>query len=278
MGRSSSSNPPFRRRPPRSRSRAPRRPKPSPSPSPPPASTTSPSTPPAASSSSSFSQSTLLLLLFLLDTVSVSILIPFLPQFYTLLPLSTSHRELLSSVYNLSQIVGGAIVGGMSDKGGKKYWLLASFLGSFLSYSCVSSVPTVLHRSVNLAMYMMVFSRVLVGLLKQTQTITTSLISQNTEGNMLRGELGKLSACITTGWIIGPAIGSTIVSNYGLDAAPKVSAGIFALNSLVGWIADKLGYYSSYGSVISLVTNLGVLDRAINGARRVLKIKGAKDR
>ena len=181
---------------------------------------------------------------------------------------------------------------------------------------------------------------------------------------MLRGELGKLSACITTGWIIGPAIGSTIVSNYGLDAAPKVSAGIFAVNSLVGWIAvkdvpspppstpppsvaprksrkgkssppthphptlrsrllsllpsppppsllppfcsllllrfvtsstytssipnylsrrygipqDKLGYYSSYGSVISLVTNLGVLDRAINGARRVLKIKGAKDR
>jgi hypothetical protein len=52
--------------------------------------------------------------------MSVSILIPFLPQFYTLLPFSPSHRELLSSVYNISQIAGGALIGGMSDVGGKK--------------------------------------------------------------------------------------------------------------------------------------------------------------
>ena len=148
------------------------------------------------------SQRNLLFGLFLLDTVSVSILVPFLPEFYALLPFTSTSREYLSSVYSISQIVGGLFIGRSIDIGGtrsKRRWLLLSFLGSAISYYCVNlafwisqadrqttSSPSSEEGNVSeranfdvqrLAMFIIVASRVMVGLIKQTQTITTSLIT-----------------------------------------------------------------------------------------------------
>lgn len=72
----------------------------------------------------------------------------------------------MSSAYSLSQIVGGLVLGALSDRAmSRRSVLLISFLGSSLSYGTIG-----LSSSLN----MLLVGRVVVGLVKQVNTINTS--------------------------------------------------------------------------------------------------------
>ncbi len=112
-------------------------------------------------------------LLNLLDMTSVALVVPLLNQYFLDAGVtSASQRELLSSLFSSSQIVGGFIIGGLLDTGilSRKHSLYLSFLGSSLSYALV----------VYGGMRGLIISRVIVGLIKQTSTISTSMISSYT--------------------------------------------------------------------------------------------------
>ena len=67
----------------------------------------------------------------------------------------------MSSAYSLSQIVGGLVLGALSDRAmSRRSVLLISFLGSSLSYGTIG-----LSSSLN----MLLVGRVVVGLVKQVQ-------------------------------------------------------------------------------------------------------------
>lgn len=68
----------------------------------------------------------------------------------------------MTSVYSLSQIVGGLVLGALSDRAvSRRLVLLVSFLGSALSYGMIG-----LSSSLN----MLLVGRVIVGLVKQVCT------------------------------------------------------------------------------------------------------------
>ena len=52
--------------------------------------------------------------------------------------------------------------------------------------------------------------------------------------------LGRLSACITFGWVIGPSLGSALYNTLGLGYVPLVSCSIFCVNCILGvlFVAD----------------------------------------
>ena len=102
--------------------------------------------------------------------LSVSLVIPLLHQYYKNAGVhSATQRELLSSLFSSSQIAGGFIIGALSDVGmlRRRNILLLSFLGSAVSYALV----------VVGGLRSLIFSRVLVGLVKQTMTVSTGLLS-----------------------------------------------------------------------------------------------------
>ena len=137
-------------------------------------------------------------------------LVPFLPQFYSLLPFSPTAREHMSSLYSGSQIVGGYVFGAASDAAGKskrttgrrKLYLLASFAASAASYG---SVGLAAYLGGSLGLWIVVGSRLLVGFFKQTLTLTTSLLTSGSGDKT--AEVGRISACLTLGWIVGPTLG-----------------------------------------------------------------------
>jgi MFS family permease len=112
-------------------------------------------------------------LLNFIDMLAVSLVIPLLFQYYKNAGVtSANQRELLSSVFSSSQIVGGVVLGAMTDAKliRRKTVLFLSFGGSAVAYAMI----------VYGGFRALIFSRVLVGLVKQTMTVTTSIMTRCT--------------------------------------------------------------------------------------------------
>ena len=112
-------------------------------------------------------------ILNMLDMISVALVVPLLGQYFQDAGVhSASEREMLSSLYSFSQIVGGFFIGFIMDVGilSRKHCLFLSFLGSALSYGLI------VYANLN----GLIVSRIVVGLVKQTGTISTSMISTYT--------------------------------------------------------------------------------------------------
>jgi hypothetical protein len=112
-------------------------------------------------------------LLVFIDMFAVSLVVPLLFQYYKNAGVtSANQRELLSSVFSSSQIVGGLVLGAMTDAQllKRKTILFLSFGGSSVAYALI----------VYGGFHALIVSRVLVGLVKQTMTVTTSMLTKCT--------------------------------------------------------------------------------------------------
>jgi MFS family permease len=112
-------------------------------------------------------------LLNFVDMFAVSLVVPLLFQYYKSAGVtSANQRELLSSVYSSSQILGGVVLGAMTDARiiRRKTVLYLSFGGSAIAYAMIAFG----------GFSALIVSRVLVGLVKQTMTVTTSLMTKCT--------------------------------------------------------------------------------------------------
>jgi len=175
------------------------------------------------------SPTTTLCILVMIDMVSVSLVVPLLHQYYKDAGVhSASQREMLSSLYSSSQIAGGLIIGALSDVGilSRRRILFLSFLGSALSYGLI----------VFGGLRNLIFSRVLVGLVKQTMTVSTSLLARYTTVETRAVAMGRLSASMTAAWILGPSVGALLYKHVDSSAPALTASGLFLLNSALAAI------------------------------------------
>mmetsp|Transcript_28511 Transcript_28511/g.60164 ORF Transcript_28511/g.60164 Transcript_28511/m.60164 type:complete len:487 (+) Transcript_28511:161-1621(+) len=173
--------------------------------------------------------STTLCILVMIDMFSVSLVVPLLHQYYKNAGVSSaSQRELLSSLFSSSQIAGGLIIGALSDVGilSRRRILFLSFLGSALSYALI-----VVGGLRNL-----IVSRVLVGLVKQTMTVSTSLLARYTTSETRAVSMGRLTASTTAAWIAGPSVGALLYKHVDPSAPALTASGLFLLNSALAAI------------------------------------------
>jgi MFS family permease len=141
--------------------------------------------------------------LVFIDMFAVALVVPLLFQYYKLAGVtSATQRELLSSVFSASQIVGGILLGGLTDANvlRRRTVLFVSFGGSAVAYLMITYG----------GFAALVSSRVLVGLVKQTMTITTSMLSRITTDENRGKYMGRLEASMTAAWILGPSMGALL--------------------------------------------------------------------
>ena len=168
---------------------------------------------------------TTLCILVMIDMFAVALVVPLLHQYYKNAGVhSASQRELLSSLFSSSQIVGGLVIGLLSDLVllSRRRILFLSFLGSALSYILVVG-----------GFRQLIFSRILVGLVKQTMTVSTSLFVAWTTPETRAVCMGQLSASTTFAWIAGPSVGALLYKHISPSAPAFVSSGLFVLNSVL---------------------------------------------
>lgn len=127
----------------------------------------------------------------------------------------------------MSQL-GGTLLGGhIIDKLNKRTILILSFVASAISYLMV-----IIGFKIQSG-YVMLFSRVIVGLFKNTYTISTAIIAheEKEEANKIIS-LGHLGAVMTTSFIIGPVLGG-ILFKYMKILPCIISALLFVLNIIL---------------------------------------------
>lgn len=112
----------------------------------------------------------------------------------------------------------------MSDLWGRKLVLLLSIVGTCVSYSLLLFAENE---------FWFILSRVIVGLLKNTETSCYSIITDISSPAQRVKRMAYIGSAIGLGFIIGPALSGVLTSHYSLQMPAYVSAVLLALNGLV---------------------------------------------
>ena len=183
------------------------------------------SAPAAPTSSTATYQLTLIYLACFLDYFAVALVVPNLVHRWKALGVSPEALGLVQSIYSGSQIVGGLLIGYLGDRGlGRKGVLLLSFAGAGVSYFLVGYADSVA---------LLALSRVVVGLVKQTQTCSTALITAISSDGDRAKALGRLQSASTLAFVVGQSFGQLLIDNFGRSIPCYFAASLYIVDFAV---------------------------------------------
>ncbi|MDX1480432.1 MAG: TCR/Tet family MFS transporter [Woeseiaceae bacterium] len=167
-----------------------------------------------------------------LNMIGFGIIMPVMPQ----LIMDVTGEDLanaaqwggyLSLVYALMQFVMMPIVGGLSDRFGRKPILLVSLAAYSLDFLLMAVAPVV---------GVIVIARVLAGAFAATYSTANAYVADITPPNERAARFGLLGAAFGLGFIIGPGIGGLVGEHFGPRAPFFLVAALSGLNFLFGLI------------------------------------------
>lgn len=163
----------------------------------------------------------------LLDMIGVGLVIPLIPAYAKGLGASPSTVGLMGTIYGLAQLIGSSWFGEISDNRGRRHVLQISMLGAACGYALLA-LAVDQRKSVAL----LVFSRVPVGIAKQTMTMSRAVVADCTSLADRTRAMSKLAITVGLGFIIGPACGG-ILSSRSYVGPPVISVCLFVLSFLL---------------------------------------------
>ena len=147
----------------------------------------------------------LLLFAVFIDYAGVALVLPNLMFRWKDVGITPAGLGLASSIYSCAQLVGALIIGYLGDRRlGRKQVLLVSFAGAGISYLLVGLAESV---------WVLGLSRVLVGLVKQTQTCSSALLTGLTSEDTRAQAFGRLSSASMIAGMVGQSAGG-VLSTY----------------------------------------------------------------
>lgn len=166
----------------------------------------------------------------LIDVLGIGIIIPVLPKI--LLELTgkglseaSQFSGYLMASYAVMQFIFSPIIGGLSDKFGRRPVILASLFGFFLDYMILVYAPT---------MAWLFIGRILAGITGASFTTATAYIADISNDENRSKNFGMVGAAFGVGFIIGPTIGG-ILGGYGSRVPFMFAAGLTLVNALYGY-------------------------------------------
>lgn len=166
----------------------------------------------------------------LIDCIGFGVIIPVLPNLIRELsgePLANASEigGLLLVAYAFAQFLFAPIVGGLSDKYGRRPILLISLFGLGIDYIFLSFAPT---------MAWLFIGRIIAGITGASFTTAMAYIADISTPEKKAQNFGMVGVAFGIGFIIGPMIGG-LFSNMGIRVPFMISAGLALLNWLYGY-------------------------------------------
>ncbi|MEJ5996036.1 TCR/Tet family MFS transporter [Pedobacter sp. Du54] len=166
----------------------------------------------------------------LIDCIGFGIIIPVLPNLIKeisgkSLADASEYGGLLLVAYSIAQFIFSPIVGGLSDKYGRRPILLISLLGLGIDYIFLSFAPT---------LGWLFVGRVIAGITGASFTTAMAYIADISTPEKKAQNFGMIGVAFGIGFIIGPLIGG-LFSHMGLRVPFMISAGLALLNWLYGY-------------------------------------------
>ena len=165
----------------------------------------------------------------LLDVVGLGLIIPVVPKLIQQLTgeglsRASEYSGWLTFAYASAQFCFAPVMGGLSDKLGRRPVLLAALLGLGLDYVFLSLAPT---------LGWLFVGRVLAGITGASFTTATAYIADISPPEKRAQNFGLVGAAFGVGFIVGPALGG-LLAGYGARVPFMVAAGLSLCNFLYG--------------------------------------------
>ncbi|MGE9516762.1 MAG: TCR/Tet family MFS transporter [Solitalea-like symbiont of Tyrophagus putrescentiae] len=167
----------------------------------------------------------------LIDVVGWGIIIPIMPRLieglaHTNLSDASWLGGLLLFAYSVTQFIFAPIIGGLSDKYGRRPVLLASLFGFFVDYLFLAFAP---------GFIWLFLGRVIAGITGASITTASAYIADISPVEKRAQNFGLIGVSFGLGFIIGPAIGGISGQYLGIKAPFFIAAILSLLNFIYGY-------------------------------------------
>jgi DHA1 family tetracycline resistance protein-like MFS transporter len=165
----------------------------------------------------------------LIDIIGLGIIIPVIPDLIENLvgggmTEASKYGGWLLFSYAIMQFLFAPILGGLSDRFGRRPVLLIALLGLGLDYILHAYAPTITWLFIG---------RIFAGICGGSITTATAYIADITDSDKRAQNFGLIGVAFGLGFIIGPVIGGSL-SQWGIQVPFLVAAGLSFLNLIYG--------------------------------------------
>ena len=177
-----------------------------------------------------------ILVTVMLDMLAVGIIIPVLPKLIFSLtggqasdPAAIARASVAAGVLGLAwafmQFLGAPILGGLSDRFGRRPIVLFSNFGLAASYVLSALAP---------GLAWLLLARLISGVSAASQSTANAYIADVTPPEQRAQRFGMLGGAFGLGFILGPALGGIVAHRFGADAPFWLAAAFSLANGLYG--------------------------------------------
>ena len=174
---------------------------------------------------------TFILMTVTIDAIGIGLIFPVMPDLITEVSGGTLSQAalwggVLAASYAAMQLLFGPVIGGLSDRHGRRPVLLISLALMSLSYLAMALAPTI---------WLLLGARLFAGITAATQPTATAFIADITPRDERGRRFGLIGACFGLGFVLGPLIGG-LMANLDTRAPFYAAAVLAALNLGLGLV------------------------------------------
>lgn len=169
-----------------------------------------------------------------IDAMGIGLIIPVMPDLFQEvgagdLGTAALWGGALTTVFAMMQFVFGPIVGGLSDRFGRRPILLISLVVMALDYLLMAIAGSI---------WLLLFGRVIGGIASATQATANAYMADISKPEDRAANFGLIGAAFGVGFVLGPLIGG-LLAELGTRAPFYVAAALAGTNAVFGFLVLK---------------------------------------
>jgi DHA1 family tetracycline resistance protein-like MFS transporter len=168
---------------------------------------------------------TLLAVVFV-DLLGFSLILPLLPFYAETFGASPTEVGLLVASYAAMQLVGAPLLGGLSDRFGRRPVLITSIIGTSVGFVIFGLANT---------LWLLFASRMLDGLTGGNISVAQAYVADVSTAENRARNFGLIGAAFGLGFVIGPAFGG-FLSRWGFAVPAFIAAGMAGVNAVAVYL------------------------------------------
>ncbi|MCL4165170.1 UNVERIFIED_CONTAM: hypothetical protein GTU68_044114, partial [Idotea baltica] len=170
----------------------------------------------------------------MIDAMGIGLIIPVMPDLITELGGGTLAQAaiwggILSTTFAVMQFLFGPVMGGLSDRYGRRPVLLLALIVMALDYVLMAVAGTI---------WLLLFGRIIGGITAATQSTASAYMADISAPHERAARFGLVGAAFGAGFVLGPLLGG-LLAEYGTRAPFWLAAILAASNAVFGWVVLK---------------------------------------
>jgi len=172
-----------------------------------------------------------ILISVMLDSMGIGLIIPVMPDLIRevnggTIAAAALWGGVLSTSFAVMQFVFGPVLGGLSDRFGRRPVLLVSLIVMSADYLVMAVAGSI---------WLLLAGRIVGGITAATQATAAAYMADISAPEKKAANFGLIGAAFGLGFVIGPVMGG-LLAEYGTRAPFYAAAVLAALNAAFGWI------------------------------------------